>query len=184
MAVLAGFLLMHALWRLPWLALPLFWALVGLSLWYGRQLDLTRAYAVGRRQARSLVSLPTTWISATWALILTGALLWWARTRGWNALPGWADGPLFALLVLGFYHLGAGVRANVARYVYLGLCLCLLAVLISAVGPLRERIYLSTAVLGGGALLLSGLLGRRAFVRDLRQRWHGTHGFFKDQDAP
>ena len=73
--------------------------------------------------------------------------------------------------MLGFYHLCAGVRANVARYVYLGLALCLLAVLIPGIGLLRERIYFSTAVLGGGTLLASGLWGRRAFTRDLRARW-------------
>jgi hypothetical protein len=91
-----------------------------------------------------------------------------AHARGWHHLDGWADGPMLALLLLGLYHLGLGAKLNLGRWVYLGLALCVLAVVISGVPWLRQRMHLATAILGGGALLLSGHVGRRSYA--LRRR--------------
>ncbi|MBN1402654.1 MAG: hypothetical protein JXA74_17570 [Anaerolineae bacterium] len=166
-ALLVGMSL-FALLPAGWLAALFLWALILAALWYGREVELHQLVRMGRRRYRDSLSMGLPWLALAWSLIWTLLALAFAHARGFHRLPGWADGPLAALLLLSLLHLGLGAQLNVGRWVYLGLALCALAVLVPALPPLRAHMHLAVGLLGGAALLLSGYVGRRSYARERR----------------
>jgi hypothetical protein len=150
-------------------SLPLY-ILIAAAAWYGSLLEQRQLRSLGRRRARGNLLLGITWITAGLALVLGGLLLGLAEGMGWTDLPGWSDGPLLMIVFSALVNVSQGVRLGIRRRVVLGLVLAAWAVLIPGLDPLRERIYLATALLAGGAHLASGAWGRRALgarlVRD------------------
>ena len=161
-AILIAFLFFALLPRVSFLAsLPLY-VLIIAAAWYGSQLEYRQLRALGRRRARGALLLGITWVTLALAVVLTGLLLILAELMGWTDVAGWSDGPGLVALVAGLVNTSQGVRLGIRRRLILGLALCALAVLIPGIGPLRERIYLTTAILVGGAHLMSGAFGRHA----------------------
>jgi hypothetical protein len=166
-ALLVG-LSLFALLPASWLAALFFWALILAALWYGRELELQQLARLGHRRPWGSLSLRLTWLTLAWSLVWSLLALAFAHARGFDRLPGWADGPLVALLVLGLYHLGLGAKLNLGRWVYVGLALCVAVVLVTSVPFLRQHMHPAAGVLGGGALMLSGHLGRRSYAQQRR----------------
>ena len=163
-ALLVGFLL-FALLPAQWLAGLFLVALVAAALWYGRQVEFLRLGRLGERPRQGILELRITWMAVGWALLWSLLALGLARSQGWNRLSGWSDLALLALLVLGLSYLGLGARLGLERWVYLGLALAVLAVVIPATPWLRERSFLATSLLAGTMLLVCGYLGRQVYQR-------------------
>ena len=173
LALLVGFALFALLPGVAWLAAILFWGLVLAGLWYARELEVQRLAVLGKRRFWATAGLKLTWFVLEWCLLWALAALWVAGARGWRTRPGWADGPLVALLVLGGYFLSLGLKLRLRRWIWLGAALSLLAALTPALPGLREHLHLSTALLGGAALLIAGLAGRGAYEHERRTRGEG-----------
>lgn len=138
------------------------------GLWYGGALEYRQLRALGRRRVRGTLLLLITWLTVGLALLLAGLLVALARLLEAGSLYGWLDRPILMTLFFGLYHLSQGVRLGVPRWMYLGGALCLLGAMIPGVRFLRHSLYLTCALLLGGPLLVSGYLGRRTFLRQLR----------------
>jgi hypothetical protein len=166
-AVLLSYLLYALLTRFTTLATLLFWILLVAALWYGNRLERRQHHALGKRHLRGTLFLGITCLTLGVALLLGLLLIGLAHARAWDRIPHWADGPLLLALVLGLYHLSQGLRLGVQRWLYLGGVLCGLAVIIPAVPFLRAYMYLVSALLMGGSLLISGYFGQREMRRRL-----------------
>ena len=163
-AVLLGCPLFVVLCKMPWLAWAVFCGLLIAVLWGGHRLESRYLRMLGRRRSRGTLLLRITWLVLAWALLWTYLLIRLAHARAWNwLLPGWADGPIMLMLVLGLYYLAIGVKVGVRRWVVLGLTLSMMAVLIPGLSLLRDMLYLSTGLFAGGALLISGYRGQQVF---------------------
>jgi len=165
-AVFLGYLMLwwlraHAGW-----GLMLVYMLCVVSLWLGARLEQMQFHALGRRRFRGTLYRRLTWLVALGAFILAWILIGLAHARAWNTLPGWHDGPILLTLSLGLYHLAMGLKTNTPRWTYLGGVLCALAVIMPAAVPLRDKLYFVTALLAGGSLIASGLVGRLQFMRE------------------
>ncbi len=166
-AMLLGYLLMWWLRARPGWGLGLLWLLSVVGLWVGALLEENQFRRLGRRRFRGTLYRRISWLVLVGALVLAGLLVWFAHARAWNDLAGWHDGPVWMLLTLSFYHLALGLKTGTRRWVWLGSALCVLAIALPGVAALRSRLYVATALLGGGSLLAAGLVGRLRFERAL-----------------
>ncbi len=165
-AILLSFSFFSLLPRVTLLtSLPLYVLLLA-AAWYGSVLEQRQLRALGRRRARSMLQLGITWVTLALAALLAGLVLAAAHLAGWADVRGWSDGPLLMTLVLGLQSASQGARLRIGRRLVLGLALCAFAVLLAAIAPLREHLFPATAVLTGGAQVLSGIYGQAT----LRQR--------------
>jgi hypothetical protein len=167
-AVLLSYLFYAVLTRVTTFATLVFWILLVAALWYGNRLESRQLHALGRRRLRGTLFLGITCLTLGLALLLGLLLIGLAHARAWSRIPHWADGPLLFALVSGLYHLSQGLRLGVRRWLYLGGVLCGLAVIIPGVPFLRAYMYLVSALLIGGSLLISGYFGQREMRRRLQ----------------
>jgi len=168
-ALVAGFAFFALLPRVTlWTSLPLY-ALLAAGAWYGGVLETRQLRALGRRRARGMLDLPITWVTLALALALSGLALALAHSAGWADVVGWSDGPLLLTLTSGLANVSQGVRLSIRRRQVLGAVLCGVAVLLPGAALLRTHLFVSTAVLTGGAHVLSGLAGQAALRRRLRR---------------
>jgi hypothetical protein len=168
-AVLAGLLVAWWLRERPvWGGILMGLGLLA-ALYGGNRLERDYLYTLGRRRFRGTLSLRITWLTVAYAFILGLVLVGLASARGWDAASGWLDGPMLLVLTLGLYHLALGLKVGVRRWIWLGLILCGLAVLIPGVPVLREDMRVVTAVLAGPILVGSGLIGHLMFRRACRR---------------
>jgi len=164
-AIVLGYLLLALLPRVTTLTNLVLYVLIVAATWYGSQVDYRQLQSLGKRRARGTLLLGASWVTFLLAALLAGLLLLFARGRGWNHLGGWQDGPIFVTTVSALTKLSHGLRLRVRRRIIFGLLLSGLVVLLPAVPLLREHLFLATALLSGGALILSGVLGRRDYQR-------------------
>ncbi len=165
-AVLLGYLFRALLPRIAWLGNTILSVLMLCALWYGHRLEIRWLRSLGRRRIRGTLFLRVTWLVLLWSFLWSYVLLLFARALAWDVqIPGWRNGPLLLTLTLALYHLTMGVKMSLRRWIWLGAVLVLWAVLIPGVPLLRERMFVSIALLVGGALLVSGHWGRREFSR-------------------
>ncbi len=168
-ALLLAFLFFALLPRVTLLtSLPMY-VLLAAAAWYGSVLEHRQLRTLGRRRARGMLSLGITWVTLAQSLLLAGLLLGGAHLAGWSHVRGWSDGPLLVALVAGLQNVSQGARLGIRRRLWLGLALCAFAVPLAGLPALRERLFLSTAVLVGGGQVLSGLIGRQALQQRLRR---------------
>ena len=165
LALVVGYTASALLQKLPWLGGLMLWVLCVVALWHGHGMEMHRLGSLHRRRARGTLSVRITWLALAWAVLWSILVLRLAHARAWTLEEGWHDGPIQAVMILGLYHLALGVKLGVARWVYLGLFLSILAVALPGVPLLRRNLYLATAILAGGALLISGYRGRQTFLK-------------------
>ncbi len=162
-AILLGYLLLGLLPRVTTLVGLVPYVLILAATWYGGQVDQRQLQSLGRRRVRGTLLLGASWVTFLLAVALAGLLLLVAHGNGWHHVSGWEDGPVFVTTVSALTKLSHGLRLRVRRRIIFGLLLAGLVVLLPVVPFLRNHLFLSTAILSGGALILSGLLGRREY---------------------
>ncbi|MBC7235954.1 MAG: hypothetical protein H5T69_08935 [Chloroflexi bacterium] len=163
-----GGVALELLTRLRWLAWALFIGMLVLALWVGHDWERSQARALGRARTRETLLLRSTWVVLLWCLLWSYLLLLLADARGWSAHAGWLDLPILMMLLIATYHLTMAVLISVGRWLLLGLVVAALAVILPAVPALRAHLWLVAGALVGLALVISGLEGRRALARRLR----------------
>ena len=161
--VIVGYLLLTLLGKAPWWAVFLYAVLGIVALGVGHQLEGKQHRDAGRRRARGTLLLRVTWIIAFWCLLWVLLLLFVASARGWTEIPGFHGGAVALGLILGLYALCFGLKNRLIRTTCTGAVLVLWSALVPAIGVLRDKAFLSYALLIGGTLLLSGFLGRRSW---------------------
>jgi hypothetical protein len=167
-AVFVSQLLLSILRESTWLTKAVLWLLLIPGLAYAQRTEWRRLYSLGRRRFRTTPLLWSTWLSLGVSLLCGYLLLEFADVRTWSWALWWRRGPLMLLLTLGGWFASLGVKARVRRWVLLGLVLSAWAVLIPFVPFLRARFHFSTALLAGGALLLSGYCGYARYLEHLQ----------------
>jgi len=167
LALLVSYALLGLLNKGMWVGAVLWWIGVCVALWKGHEIEIARVWDLGRRRHRGTLSIRLTWIALLWSFFLAMLAVRLSHARALHTLVGWHDGPLVLLLTFGLFNLATGCKASIGRRVYLGLLLCAIAVLVVGVPLLRTHLHWSTAILGGGALLLSGYVGRRVYRQRL-----------------
>jgi len=167
-AVLVSHLLSALLPKARGLTTTALYAALALALWCGHSLERRWLHEPGRRHFRGTLYLRITWVVLGWSLLWASLPVAFAHARTWHWLGGWRDGPILLTLTLGLFHLTQGARLGVSRWVCLGGVLCLLAALLPGIRALREHMNLATALLAGGALILSGYAGQSALQKQGR----------------
>jgi hypothetical protein len=165
-AILFSYLVRTVLSDVVWLGSVIFYLSMAGALWYGHRLETRSLRTLGRLRVWGTLFLRFTWLVVLWSFLWSYALLLFAHALAWDVqIPGWRDGPILLVLILAMYHLTLGVKMLLRRWIGLGAVLILWSVLVPSVPFLRQRMFLTVALLVGGALLISGYQGRQRFIR-------------------
>ena len=163
-AVLISNLIMAAASRSTVLLNILAAFLLAAGVWWGSRSEHLQLRSLGSRHAPGTLFLGITWLLAGIALLFSLLVLLISHLTGLSDLSGWAAGPILLTAFIASLSLMQGLRLGITRLIILG---GVLAVYLFVMPLLVGHLYLTTALIVGGALIACGFIGRRVYLHRL-----------------